>query len=217
MTIEKYSIGQKIMVSKKTDANMTEYYSVIQNIKGNEIYIAIPYRGESPLVLTHDEIILVKYVKENAAFLFPSRYLGKYQETRALIMYRISEPSKESMKRVQLRKFVRVALMLDVKYRLAKEDDWKKGTAVDLSAGGLRLAVKQSYEPGDVLDLYFEIESQESIRDFQLKGEVVRCILADADAKVYHLGIKFVNINRGMEDSICSFVFEKQMAQIRKR
>ncbi|MCL0042003.1 hypothetical protein M1N12_02970, partial [Peptococcaceae bacterium] len=53
--------------------------------------------------------------------------------------------------------------------------------------------------------------------DVNVKAEVVRCNLVDDETKLFHAGLKFLDLNQGMEDMICSFVFRKQIEQIRKR
>ena len=215
MSVDMYKIGQKITVKRKTDD--AEYSSAIQNIKDNQIYIAVPYKGEQALVLMHNEPVAVKYISNEAAYLFESVFLGVHIENEALRLYKIAAPNLSAVKRVQLRRFVRVPVMLDVEYYLSSSDEKKKGVSLDLSAGGMKLAVKEELSPNAVLDLYFHINVRGKAAQMQLKGEVVRCYPADEDSSVHHVGIKFLNLDRATEDMICSFVFQKQMEQLRKR
>ncbi len=215
MTVDMYKIGQKITLKRKTDD--IEYSSVIQNIQDDKIYITVPYKGEQALVLMHNESVTVKYISKEAAYHFESVFLGLHMENEVLRLYKIAAPDLAAVKRVQLRQFVRVPVMLDVEYCLSSSDEKKKGISLDLSAGGMRLAAKEALPVNTVLELNFQISVRGKTAEMQLKGEVMRCYPADDDSNVHHVGIKFLNLDRSTEDMICSYVFQKQMEQLRKR
>ncbi|WP_031518116.1 flagellar brake protein [Desulfofalx alkaliphila] len=217
MTITKYKIGQKITVTRTDGVERTEYYSSIQNIKNGVIFINVPYRGETPLVLMHNERLTIKYVDLSAAFAFESEYLGTSLENRSLRMYKIKEPHLEHIRRVQLRNFVRIPLSFDMEYRLMSSDEWYKAFMVDLSAGGLKMAARKPLPLDTQLLVFFQLPIRNEVIKVCQRAKVVRCQLADEHLNVYHLGLQFVDINRRLEDTICCFVFEKQMEQIRKR
>ncbi|MEG6617312.1 PilZ domain-containing protein [Peptococcaceae bacterium 1198_IL3148] len=217
MAVEKYKLGQKITVTRVNDHKDEHFYSTIQNVTNGEIYIDIPYQGDTPLVLTHHEQINVKYVSQNGAFTFTASFLGVHKETEVLNFYRIGAPAEQDIKKIQLREFVRVPMMLDVEYYLQGDETKYKGTTVDLSAGGMRLASKNELQKNQVLDLYFTINKKNRVTDISLKGQVVRCELIDQQMNLYHAGLKFLNITRWLEETLVSFVFEKQIDQLRKR
>ncbi|MTI80175.1 MAG: hypothetical protein FH758_04700 [Firmicutes bacterium] len=217
MSIEQYRIGQKVSVVKNTDGSGKEYFSKIQNIKDNVIYITVPYRGETPLVLMHNEMATLKYIAQNAAFVFTSTFLGTHQETEVLRLYKFNEPSVDDIKRIQLRNFVRIPITLDVEFLSPDSKENQKGIAVDISGGGMKLATKDKLKEDAVIDIYFILTTKKQELQMKLKAQVVRCTLAGEESGVYHSGLQFVDINQGTEDKICSFVFEKQMEQLRKR
>jgi c-di-GMP-binding flagellar brake protein YcgR len=217
MAIEKYKIGQKISLTRKNDNNGDSYYSTIQNITDNEIYIDIPYLGKNPLVLMHYEKIDVKYITKSAAFAFTASCLGVHKETETLQFYKLSAPTDNEIKKIQMREFVRVPMMLDVEYYLPDSEEKHKGTTVDLSGGGMKLATKNKLAEKQVIDLYFKIYKKRLVIDMEIKAQVVRSELVDQQLNTYHSGLKFLNLTRTMEDTIVSFVFEKQMQQLRRR
>lgn len=214
--METLEIGKKIAVSRKMDGDKF-FSATIQNIEPQAIYITQPYSGETPLILMRNEQVEVKYVAENGAFLFSSAYLGMHQETEALRLYKISVPAAEDVKRVQLRNFVRVPLIIDVEYLLHDSEEVHKGTAVDLSAGGMRLATGNKLPVNKNVNLYFKITKRKQPYDVRLRARVVRTELIDQQIKLYHSGLQFLEVNRALEDTLVSFVFEKQMEQLRKR
>ena len=243
--IEIYKINQRIIIAKATSSDEPEYYSVIQDVKDNTIYITIPYLQEDPMILARNEQVKLKYITTGAAFVFTSTYLGVHKE-ESLKLYKIKEPFLEDIQRIQLRRFVRVNLMMDIEYRQfdvavqstkapapakrtrrrqvnakkdmsVPEDDWQKATVADISGSGLRMVLKEKLKTGMILNLHFEIPAKKEMLNVNVKAEVVRCSLTDEDTKLYQASLKFLNVNRSLEDSICSFVFAKQMEQIRKR
>jgi c-di-GMP-binding flagellar brake protein YcgR len=214
--LETLEIGKKIAVRKKLDGNKN-FSATIQNLEQHAIYITQPYNGENPLILMRNEQVEVKYVTENGAFVFSSAYLGMHQETEVLRLYKISVPADKDVKKVQLRNFVRVPLMIDVEYLLPDSEEVHKGTAVDLSAGGMRLATKNKLSINQTVNLYFKITKRKKPYDIRLRARVVRTELIDQQINLYHSGLQFLDVNRGFEDSLVCFVFEKQMEQLRKR
>lgn len=207
-------IGQKITVKRKSED--IEYASAIQNIQNDIVYINMPYHKSNSLVLMHNEPIIVKFLADDAAYVFESVFLGVHQESKNLRLYKISAPDLSAVKRVQQRRFARVPIMLDVGYKLPSEEEKRKGITVDLSAGGMKLAVKKPVPVDTVLELSFQIHVRGKTIDIKIKGQVVRCHASDEHDSVYHLGIKFLDLSRNKEDLICSFVFEKQTEQLRK-
>ncbi|MCD5406077.1 MAG: flagellar brake domain-containing protein [Desulfotomaculum sp.] len=249
--IEAYKINQRITITRVTSPDEPEYYSVIQDIKNSTLYITTPYQKEDPLVLMRNEQVRLKYITSGAAFVFTAPYLGVHQE-ESLRLYKIKEPFLEDIERIQLRRFVRVEVMMDVEYRQfdavapspetlsnvtvpapAKrtrrrqgsvqkdlpepETDWKKATILDISGGGMRMILKEKLETGVVLNIHFKIFIKKENINMNLKTAVIRCNLTDGDTKLYQASLKFLDIDRNLEDSLCAFVFAKQMEQIRKQ
>ncbi|MCD5405063.1 MAG: PilZ domain-containing protein [Desulfotomaculum sp.] len=213
---EKYKINQRISIVRLSSIEGPEYFSNIQNIEKGIIYITIPYNEKEPLVLMRGEGIRVKYISEGAIYVFDSEFLGKHKESDTLLLYKIKEPDDDKIKRIQLRHFVRVPVIMDVKYK-KNDADWVKTVMLDISGGGIKMATKEKIEPGKLLDLHFKIPAKKEMVDVNVKAEVVRCNLVDDETKLFYAGLKFLDLNQGMEDMICSFVFRKQIEQIRKR
>ncbi|MBM7854228.1 c-di-GMP-binding flagellar brake protein YcgR [Desulfohalotomaculum tongense] len=217
MNIEQYKIGQKITVVRKSDTKGVEYNSTIQNIKNDFLYISVPYNEERPLILIRNEKVLIKYVAKSAAYRFTSSYAGTYKESESLRLYKFTAPREEDIERIQMRGFVRVPVSMEVQYLLPDSEEPRKGLSVDLSAGGMKLATKSRLEVNTELDLYFQLPSKKQVLHMPVRAKVLRCELVNDETKVYHAGLKFLNVHRKMEDTICSFVFEKQMEQRRRR
>lgn len=214
--METLEIGRKIALRRKMDGDRM-FYATIQNIEQNAIYITQPYSGETPLILMRNEQVEVRYVTENGAFLFSSVYLGMHQETEVLRLYKISMPAANDVKRVQLRNFVRIPLMIDVEYFLPNSEEMYRGTTVDLSAGGMKLATTGKLPVDKKVNLFFRITKKKQPYDVQLQARVVRTELIDQQVNLYHSGLHFLDVNRVLEDTMVSFIFEKEMEQLRKR
>lgn len=212
--LQTFEIGKKIVIKRKLE---DQYFAAnIQNLDQQAIYITRPYLGERPLILMGNEPVEVRYIVENGVLEFEANYLGTHKETESLLLYKISMPAPEDVKRIQLRNFVRVPVLMDVEYLLPGSEAVYQGTAVDLSAGGMKLATKHKLPVEEIITLYFKITKGKKPLNIQLQARVVRTERVETDVKLYHSGLQFLGVNRALEETLVRFVFKKQREQLRK-
>lgn len=209
-------VTQKIQVSK--DGHMW-FNSNIQDIRENSIYIAIPYAREQPLVLYKGERVMVRFSMDDSSYMFESTVTG--EATSNIKMFRLSYPKEFT--RVQQRSHVRLPVILDVQYYIPesspadkkKPPEFKKATAVDISGGGMKLRVREKVNENTLVRLKFTLPFKNKPEQMELNARVMRCIKADPNREVYHLGLKFEDLVYREEDIIVRFVFEKMAQQKR--
>ncbi|GAB6158009.1 PilZ domain-containing protein [Desulfotomaculum varum] len=219
MTVEKLRIGQKITVIP-TDQN-ENYFSTVYDIDDRGIYVPIPFAGNHPLVLSQGQRVHVKYMGEDSSYMFVTEAIGRKIEQDKLPMYIFKHPAEGAVQRIQMREFVRVPAMLEVQYLPLPEKDRgtvKKAYTVDISGGGMKIAVKEPVPQGSTLLVCFSlyIKAKKKQQEFRLQAAAVRCKLVDEEARVYHVGLKFLDITRAQQDLIMAFVFER-MVDIKRR
>jgi len=117
---------------------------------------------------------------------------------------------------------VRLPVVLDVEYAPIKRDASGEGcpafvraSSVDISGGGMKLAVRKPVGEKEMLALKFYLPIKNNPEYLELGARVIRCTMIDPKTKMYHLGLKYDNINRRQQDIIVRFIFEKMAMQKR--
>ena len=213
------NISQKIQIRRK-DAK--EWFnSSVQDIRdGHYININMPFIKERPLVLRRNEKVVVRFFSEQSSFNFSTKVIGEVSDN--IKLYRLDYP--QEIIRVQQRNHVRLPIILDIKYTLPEENKdnkkkiiFRKTTTVDLSGGGMKLLTREKIEPGTKILLVFSLPLKNRPELIEINSLVARCIKVEPDREVYHIGIKFKDINLNQEDKIVRFIFEKMAQQKRLR
>lgn len=207
-------IAQKIQVSRD---EKTWYNASIQNTGPNVLYITIPYLREHPLVLRRGDKVQVRFFLDDSSYHFETQVTGEAADN--IHLYRLAYP--DQITRVQQRDYVRLPVMLDVEYAPAdagagaQDPAFTRATSVDISGGGMKLAVKQRVRENSSLLLRFVLPLKSKPEFLELKARVIRCIRTDSRREVYHLGLRYESINLRQQDIIVRFIFEKMALQKR--
>lgn len=219
MIAEDFRIGIKVEVTKPDDS--TVYHSSVYDIEEDVFYITVPYSQANPLIVRRGEPVKIKYFSTGAAYVFTVKLINRLERKNSLPLYIFPLPDPARVNRVQQRAFVRVPARLDVFYAEEPVDPenpaYVKTAIVDLSGGGMKMAVKKPVKMGTKLLLKFTIPKKPKLVEMSLRGKVVRSELVDQELGIYHLGIEFLDITRGNQDSMLGYLFEKLAEQTRRR
>lgn len=200
---------QKIMIYSLQDDQ--PYQSRIEDASEDEICIAIPLSESSPLALKTGDYITVRLPLDTHCLEFTTQVTGMKMD----IMPRFVISYPESIQRVQLRQDVRMDILLDVMYSILPEagadPEYKKAAAVNISAGGIRIAVREPIQEETLLLIKFNLPVKGFVHFFEIESKIVRCQLVESKdhAAVYNLGLAFHNINSRQKDFIYQFIFQK--------
>lgn len=198
--------------------------SLIQDVTADSLLVTIPAVGSQWRLLNVGDVVeCLYYCNDGNVFMFDTRILERVIDN--IPLFRISYPT--SYKKVQRRDFVRVPVYLSVIYakeqehikdinRLLRErtpdfiEDlykgfWQRGSTLDISGGGMKLATKNPLEPKT--KLIFIIRDGEL--ELAVRGKVVRCKKHVGIRVSYHSGIEFIDITEPMQDRIISYIFVK--------
>lgn len=209
-------IAQRIQVTRD---GKTWFNSIIQDIRGNAVYIATPYLKERPLVLYRGEQVQVRFFMDDSSYLFETRVTG--EATSNIKMYRLAYPGE--IERVQQRMHVRLSVVLDAEYAIPEQEEeerkkrpsFTKATTVDLSGGGMKLMVREMIKEDSLLLLKFTLPLKNKPEQLELEARVIRCIKTNPDSELYNLGLRFENLTFHQEDIMVRFIFEKMARQKR--
>ena len=114
----------------------------------------------------------------------------------------------------QRRNFVRLAMEQPIQLFILEGGMASNATLLDISEGGLRCRIDQWVtDPGSrVIQIRVGLDT----RDFYLRGQVVWWGKQDS-SNMREIGIRFVDVEDSVADSIRSYIFAAQLAERRKR
>ncbi|HHU33173.1 MAG: flagellar brake protein [Zhaonellaceae bacterium] len=212
-----------MMVNQKVEINVEDhdvsYKSSVQAVDENSFAIAIPYHKGEPLILRSGDTIIVKLFTAKERFIFSSKVIKRKQDQ--IPLYVLAYPEK--VYRMQVREYVRVEVNLDVNYQVITEEQRKndeffnpttKALSIDLSGGGILLAIDEKLPEGQPLYLEFTIKYKKGEKLIQTFGRVVRCRPAEGTKKNL-AGIRFEGLDERVRDVLIEFLFERMRLQRR--
>jgi c-di-GMP-binding flagellar brake protein YcgR len=122
-------------------------------------------------------------------------------------------------KKNQKRRFVRLDVVLPVKYRKYTGNPifishFNVGRTIDISSGGIKLSVSKPLAVGMKLDIEIELDDQTS-------PYIVGKVLGGEDKVVDGVArriekINFLEVDPDSQDMIMKFIFENQRKQVRQ-
>jgi len=122
-------------------------------------------------------------------------------------------------KKNQKRRFVRLGVVLPVKYRKYTGNPifishFNVGRTIDISSGGIKLSVSKPLTVGMKLDIEIELDDQTS-------PYIVGKVLGGEDKVVDGVArriekINFLEVDPDSQDMIMKFIFENQRKQVRQ-
>ncbi len=211
-------VGQKVDVYVPEGDFQGIYYSYIYDMDDEYIYLLKPTndRGLRALVRRGDEIY-VSFVDERRRRIGFSTTLVDTLEKSGNQLYKVKKPEGE-IYIVEFRENFRVDVLAEAtvvyykRGRLVKT----KGTVIDISASGARISldvsIRDELDVGDLVFITFEVEG---IKIQNMEAKVVRKSLSKTEG-VYHYGIKFLALDRRLEDKLIKFCIHKQFELARK-
>lgn len=119
----------------------------------------------------------------------------------------------------QKRRFVRIDVILPVKYRTYTGNpvwdlNFSVGRTINLSSGGMMLAVNQALAPEAKLDMELELNDKTRL---YLVGKVLggEDMMVDGVSRRVEK-INFIDLDDDSRDIIMKFIFNRQRAELRK-
>lgn len=191
---------------------MTRYVSFIRVIEKSAIFVDVPEKREDGpdserLILSVGDSIWVQLPVPGHLYQFTGSVLqpGSHPD-----LLGISVPDR--VDRVEMRKFVRVKKTLRVQYAVLPanggEPVYKSAESINISAGGMQLAVSEYIGQGEQLVLQFIISQDNKYSSFKEMSRVTRVIPA-GDKDKFHIGVEFLNIKKNKLYFISRYVMKK--------
>ncbi|MGM0409724.1 MAG: flagellar brake protein [Bacillota bacterium] len=203
-------VNQSIEVEIRKGAYSGNYASKIEEINEDNIKILTPFKRGEIIPVHIGTNLNIFFTGKDAAYTFHSQVIDRLKEKVRLLV--ITPP--EEINRIQRRDFFRLDVKKDAKYRkvneeLEPEEEYLETSTIDLSAGGVRLALESELAKGDLIEIIIDIPVLEE----EIIGEV-RQIYSLKNGKA--AGIEFKGISQHTRDSIMSWLFDYQR-KLRKK
>ena len=201
----------EVLVEEKT------YKALIIDIQDEFLRINVPVNDGEYLMLHSGERVEVNsYSEEDRCYNFHAEVISRGKEGN-IMYFKISIPY--DIKKIQRRNFFRVGLVNPIEYKIItniNEADfdnvpYKEGLMVDLSAGGLKLKIKDNIKKEDILLINIKLKKIQA----ELKCDIVR--IDNTPDKETLCGLRFIDIIPAQGEKIIEELFEivrKQRAKL---
>lgn len=184
------------------------YKALIIDIQDDFFKINLPVNDGNYLMLhSNEKIEINSYLDDGRCYKFCATVISRGKENN-IIYYIMSSPF--DIEKIQRRNFFRVDLTDIVEYKkitLVKDADfdsipYKKGIMVDLSAGGLKLKIRETIKNDDLLLVKMNLNQTE----MNLKCDIVR--IQNTEDKEKLCGLRFIDITPAQSELIVGELFK---------
>lgn len=217
-------VHRKIEIGK--EPQKIYYKSSIRGLGEGSFDIQPPSApGRGVLFLRPREKVFVRVFVSREQFGFQTEVLKR--KKGKVPLYVIKTPVSEAVERIQLRQYVGIKCLLDAKYqkvtgkhteRHVLPETEKKGLILNLSGGGLLMALNDPDLEGELLMItfYVKLQGKES-RELKVQGKVVQWEESDYQSNNFkHLvEVEFEGLTERERDEIIAYIFQKMVEQKR--
>lgn len=191
------------------------YSSRVQDFNNATMMVDMPFDDRRvPIIPRPGEQIFGKLAGKNCAYRFTTTFVKAV--SGGLPMWVINKP--KVVEKFQNREFVRVKVTRPIIVHPLDEDgavqDMVSTNTVDISGGGVCVVLFNPIKVGNRVTL--NIDNIPGMELIQVMGEVARCHPVDvAGVKLFHVGIKFIELSAQEQSRLVRFVFELQRKNLR--
>lgn len=188
------------------------YFSRIEDMSEKALFITSPFRKGFYLPPRQGRKLVVRLSADTCSYLFEAVLLAYHSSP--LPLWEISLPS--TIKRVQLREFVRLDIALEIKLEFTNASGSEQSMVTlskNISAGGMQVVLPEPLPVKTKFTVTFSLSPQEQ---FQLQGEIIRIIPPEQDGGKTCAAIKFNKIEEKTRQQIIKFIFQEQLERRRK-
>lgn len=210
------TINQRVTIFIPQGSWKGRYSTYMEALDEATIRVAHPMFGSALVPLMPGDEVVVEYLEGGERIGFEATVVQRASDDMPGLI--LTRPALRSIRRQQLRDFVRLDVSLPVEYvpsgvQRAGEDgevELIPGRLIDLSGGGAQIVTEEEFPVGARLDLVLHLPK----RLIPAEAEVVRRI-TDAEGPV-RLGVRFTAIEERDREHIVKFIFAEQRRRRKK-
>ncbi|MBM7623501.1 flagellar brake protein [Sporohalobacter salinus] len=209
---------ESIKVEVKSGLYTGSYVCKVIDITEDKIQITLPIKNEQVIPLAVGTELEVFFNNKRAKYSFETKVLSRRMSNNVAACDVEFPPE---VNKIQRRDFVRIPVRREINYRQLdlddlqeleydeeKQEEFKLAFTVDISGGGILLAVKEDISVNSFIEIKFKIQ------DFSFEkiiGKVIRIDeLSDYEDKI-GLGVKYIDISQSQQDEVVQWVLQKQL------
>lgn len=207
-------LGQRMEFTLMDVADKS-HSSRLEDIQGDKLMVAMPFdERRVPILPEVGSQIFGKIITKSCAYRFTSTFHTAV--AKPIPMWVISKPVV--VEKFQNREFVRVKVTRPIIVHPINEEGVTQPlvstNTVDISGGGVCFVLFNPLPLNSQVTM--DIDNLSNMELLQIKGEVVRCQPVDvAGIKVYHIGVKFLDMPRIEQSKLIKFIFELQRRNLK--
>lgn len=205
-------IGIKIYLQKLNGSKEETYYCKVIEKKGNHLFIDYPVCNQTNKTISFPEETKLKVTfigKDNVLYTFQTKVIAKVKLRIPALL--IGIPEKEEMQTIQRREFVRVEEAIDIAvHSPSKSFNPFITVSVDISGGGLAFIIPNDskLEVNEIIHTWIVLPMRMGKHHYlKLEAKVIR--LNDEQGRKKTCSVKFINIEKQIQQLIIYFCFEK--------
>ena len=201
-----------LMDESATGQKKILFQSRIEDIDDKYMTIAAPYRQKFFLPPHIGSMYTGRIAAQGCAYVFTVELLEYIDQP--IQLWRTTFPS--DIKRVQLRNFVRIDIILDVILEpVLKESHSGPIVTVtkDISASGIRVLMASPLPEKTILNISLPLEGGTIVHAV---GQVMRIIPPEEEYHKYEMAISFTQIDEKIRGQIIKYIFRKQIERKKK-
>lgn len=214
-------IGGKIEIQREKKHTGTEqkkervYISQLMDIiDETRIQIAMPVEAGKLILLDVGERFHFYFYSPAGLYHCIGKVDNRYKSKQLFIaeIVFLSE-----LEKYQRRQFYRLNCILDMTYsKKTTPEDVKKGLIIDISAGGVRFNSEERYQPGDELQLSFQLQIAGKIKPMIVMARVLTSEPLLHKEKSNENRLEFIDISSDGREKIVKYIFEEERKRRRR-
>ncbi len=193
-------LWERLTLTLEKNGERSEFMTRVEDIKKNSFMFEMPIRQSGSAVLSKGDEVEVCYNKEDASYIFKASITDLFEEE----CNSVAVEARGEVSRVQRRRFVRLDISGNIKYRILDNPDTGdgnispqiSGTLLNISAGGILYETGSSLKEGALIVLSFSLKRKETLDN--ILSVVKRVERLDDNA--YLVGAEFIT-----EDNLADF------------
>lgn len=207
-------LGQRIEVSLSYYER--PYFSRLEDITESSLVLAMPMdEQQRPLFMTPGTKICCRAFGEQCYYLFEVEFHNGGEDNIPVCF--VSKP--DEVEKIQYRDFVRIKTSQALVVRPVNEEGVREPmiitSTIDMSGAGLCFSLYRPLAVGSQVAV--EVNEIPGVGLATFMSRVIRCSEVDVRGeKVYQIGVKFLNINRTIQNKLINYIFELQRQALAK-
>lgn len=214
-------------VTKKDEQQATVYHSLVCEILDDEqIKITIPLEQGRLVPLPVKSIYYASFYTTGGVYQAKVVVKDRFKEDNVYMM--IIELISD-LKKFQRRQYYRLNCMMDIRFKLLQDKeetefekegnilenpaDYKDGTALDISGGGMRFISEEKIEKDSDIFLVIQVHYEDGSKEYGLNAQIISAQPVKQRDDLYEYRVEYKNIQGKIREALIKYIFDEERKQ----